>query len=56
MAFIQVVPPITPPPPPPGLPIDSNIIVLGFIGVIYGLLILKRKANNYHLSFIHFFY
>ena len=34
--FAQTTPP-PPNPPPPGLPIDGGILLLGLLGVLYGI-------------------
>jgi hypothetical protein len=47
MIFLQVPPPMGPP-PPPGLPIDSGVILLLIIAVIYGILLIRAKSSKYH--------
>ncbi|PIB33196.1 hypothetical protein BFP78_02745 [Gaetbulibacter sp. 5U11] len=53
ISIVGVAQIVTPPPPaqqvpPVGLPIDSDIIVLVVVGLLYGVykLITKRKASN----------
>jgi hypothetical protein len=41
----QIVPPPSPPPPPPGLPIDSNLVFLLVVGLLYGI----KKVRNYSI-------
>lgn len=42
------LPPPGPPPPPPGLPIDSGVLLILVLGILYGAiqLVKKRKYNN----------
>ncbi|MGJ8759608.1 MAG: hypothetical protein ACSHXA_03625 [Polaribacter sp.] len=47
MIFLQVPPPMGPP-PPPGLPIDSGVIILLSMAVIYGILLIRAKSSKYH--------
>ncbi|QXP66560.1 hypothetical protein [Polaribacter sp. AHE13PA] len=49
MIFLQVPPPMGPP-PPPGLPIDSGVIILLSIAVIYGILLIRAKSSKDHLK------
>lgn len=49
MIFLQV-PPQMGPPSPPGLPIDSAVIILLSIAVIYGILFIRAKSSNHHLK------
>ncbi len=41
--FIQISPPPTPPPPPPGLDIDSMLLILICLAIIYGIKIINNK-------------
>jgi len=50
MVFLQV-PPQMGPPPPPGLPIDSGVIILLVIALVYGVLLIKVKLSKHHLKF-----
>ena len=34
------------PPPPPGFPIDSYIMVLFFVGLLFGIYILRRMQRK----------
>lgn len=43
---LQAVPPPMTPPSPPGLPIDSGLIILFVLAVIYGLIVIRRKAKK----------
>ncbi len=50
MIALQSGPPTLGPPSPPGLPVDSGIIVLLIIAVIYGILLVRVKSSKYHLK------
>ena len=39
-------PPPPRPPPPPGLPIDSGIIVLFVVGLVYGIYIAHKLSKK----------
>ena len=41
----QGPPPPAAAPPPPGFPVDENLIVLMFFGVLFSFLFLKKKFN-----------
>ncbi|PQJ68542.1 hypothetical protein [Polaribacter butkevichii] len=43
-------PPTIGPPSPPGLPIDSGVIILLIIAIIYGILLIRAKSSKYHLK------
>lgn len=48
LLYLQVAPPSIPPPPPPGLELDSSFILI-ILGLIYGIIILKKKTNKIDL-------
>lgn len=39
----QVVPPPIPPPPPPGLAIDQGVYFFLAVGIIFGVVVIKKK-------------
>jgi hypothetical protein len=45
MALAQSPPPPTGP-PPPGFPIDANIAILLFLGLVYGVYVAYKRART----------
>ncbi len=49
IALLIQTPPISPPPPPPGLEIDTGILTLAIIAILYGFFTIIR-ARKYILN------
>ncbi|WP_166387303.1 hypothetical protein [Polaribacter sp. 11A2H] len=49
IALLIQTPPISPPPPPPGLQIDTGILTLTIIAILYGVFTIVN-AKNYFLK------